>query len=127
MCPCRLPAILLLYAFYKVHIPFIPIFDAGGLPYIIGKTDCAASHAAVNGGEASASWANVNTPFPSRRTSPLIVKGQVPFFVCPAIRLCLLASLSCYIPFLWPCRTFFNAHYPVMTGQNPKINLLAYL
>ena len=31
-------------------------------------------------------------------------------FVCPAIRLCLLASLSCYIPLLWPCRTFFNAH-----------------
>ena len=73
-------------------------------------TDCAASHAAVNGGEASASWANVNTPFPCRRTSPLIGKGQVPLFVCPAIRLCLLASLSCYIPLLWPCRTFFNAH-----------------
>jgi len=42
-------------------------------------TDCAASHAAVNGGEASVSWANVNTPFPRRRTSPLIGKGQVPF------------------------------------------------
>ena len=126
MCPCRLPAVLLLYAFYKVHIPLIPIFDANGLPYIIGMTDCAASHAAVNGGEASASWANVNTPSQSAYKSADSERASS-FFVCPAIRLCLLASLSCYIPFLWPCRTFFNAHYPVMTGQNPKINLLVHL
>ena len=47
--------------------------------YIIGMTGCAAGHAAVNGGEALAPWANVNTLFPCRRTSPLIGKGQVPY------------------------------------------------
>ncbi|WP_262483273.1 hypothetical protein [Bacteroides sp. An19] len=35
------------------------------MPYITGMTGCAAGHAAVNGGEASAAWANVNTPFPA--------------------------------------------------------------
>ena len=43
-------------------IPLISIFDVHGLPYTIGMTACAASHAAVNGGAASASWANGNTP-----------------------------------------------------------------
>lgn len=53
---------------FSCYIPIIKvdtsisIFDVHGLPYTIGMTACAASHAAVNGGAASASWANGNTP-----------------------------------------------------------------
>ena len=62
-------------------------------------------------------------PYPRRRTSPLTGNGQVPIFVCPAVRLCLLASRTCYNPlifrfastvlgqYIFPCRnsiTFFR-------------------
>ena len=85
--------------------PLVRIHDVPGLPSQHRKTGCAASHAAVNGGEAFAPWANKDPPGSGQAAAPLARKRASLSFVCPATRpSCLMGNpVLFYIPS--PCYT----------------------
>ena len=119
----KIPGVSCLPAF-SCYIPFlkstplISIFDAHGLPYTIGMTVCAAGHAAVNGGAASASWANGNTPV-SQSAYKSADRDWASSPVClPGIPSVPIWQADLLYPFYIPLCTYcFRSVYLLWTGQ----------
>ena len=95
------PAVFLLYPCCKVPFHLYPSTDAHGLPYHhrndgLHRKPCRCERRrGLRHGQTG------TRPYPGRRTSPLKGNGQVPLFVCPAVRPFLLASLACYSPLIF--------------------------